>query len=163
MKKIVFVLCVLIAISLVISCGNKTVEIDKGSDKSVEQAEDKQEPRELQEAEQQPLLWVTYQEFLNIQKDIPASQSLTDNNQIQEMWKTIEQERVSWKENPSPGLTSASIEDMYRTFVDVYPLHTQFAINALLYNGAPFDVINELHQLKDNEQAFVDKFNELLR
>jgi len=166
MKRIAFILCLLLAVSVVVSCGNKTVEIRSDNNKDTEiseEVEEEREPRELQEADQQPPLWVAYQEFLEIQSDLPASQSLKDNSQVQQVWSKIEQERASWAENPYPRLTNASIDDIYKNYIDVEPLYTQFAINSLLYNGASFDVINQLHQLKNDNQAFVDKFNEMLR
>ena len=108
------------------------------------------------------MLWSSYQEFLNIEKQLPSSDSLQKYSTIKKLWKTIETERVSWGQNPFPALTQDAIDEVNSSYIsNPAGIETQFAINALLYRGAELEHIDALHMLKDKPEEFAKKFKEI--
>jgi len=167
MKRIAMILCLVIVVGLVVSCGGnnnpKTTNINT-SDKNTATTQkttdtNNQQKRELEEAKDQPLLWASYENFLKIEKVMSPTESLSSNSGIMNLWKTIESERVTWGQNPFPALTPEAIDEVYDTYI-IAPtgVETQIAINALLYRGAELSILEDLHALKDDKPAFKNKF-----
>ncbi|HOO96882.1 MAG TPA: hypothetical protein PKV16_05095 [Caldisericia bacterium] len=169
MKKLSFVLILILVASAFTACGGDNTEpketvTENKSEVVVNNTEDTNtNKREIEEAKEQPELWIAFDEFLTVQKQIESSRSLDTVSDIKAIWARIEAAKESWAQNPFPFLTKDSVETVYQDFLSGAPSSNecQYAINGLLFRGADFDTINQLHMLKDNPMEFVEKYNQM--
>ncbi|MEZ4813072.1 MAG: hypothetical protein R2883_06275 [Caldisericia bacterium] len=168
MKRFTVIITVLLVAFFVVSCGGKVEPVgtnkstDNTTNQSTESKNTNQNQRELQEAPDQPALWVACETFMKAEKVLDASVSLKKNMTTSKQWKIIEEERRTWAQNPQNELTEDDIKYVYETFVvGTSGFQPSTVINYFIYRGADLDDLNTLHMLKDNPDDFTKKFEEI--